>query len=391
MKNVCVVTTTRAEYGLLKNVINLIDKSNKLNLILVVTGTHLSEKFGRTISEIYEDGIKINKCIDILSNRNDNIGITETIGNASYLFGEFFSENKIDVLVVCGDRYELLPICLSALCFKIPIAHISGGEVTEGAIDDSVRHSITKMSYLHFPACEKYRRRIIQLGENPNRVFNFGDVGVENVYKISYMTKNELEEALKIKLDGKYMSVTFHPVTLDEVLSEVQFKELLQAIEQFEDIKFIFSKANADAGGEKINTLIDQYVASHKNAFVFDSLGVVKYLSLLKYSCGIIGNSSSGIVEAPSLNIPTINIGDRQRGREQAQSIINCMPKKEEIISAIKYALSEEFTGIVMNSQNPYGLGNTAKNIVDTIEEFLYKDNIELKKSFYDINFGDTL
>lgn len=391
MKNVCIVTATRAEYGALKNVINLIDKSNKLNLILVVTGTHLSEKFGRTISEIYEDGIKINKCIDILSNRNDNIGITETIGNASYLFGEFFSENKIDMLVVCGDRYELLPICLSALCFKIPIAHISGGEVTEGAIDDSVRHSITKMSYLHFPACEKYRRRIIQLGENPNRVFNFGDVGVENVYKISYMTKNELEEALKIKLDGKYMSVTFHPVTLDEVLPEVQFKELLQAIEQFEDIKFIFSKANADAGGEKINTLIDQYVASHKNAFVFDSLGVVKYLSLLKYSCGIIGNSSSGIVEAPSLNIPTINIGDRQRGREQAQSIINCMPKKEEIISAIKYALSEEFTGIVMNSQNPYGLGNTAKNIVDTIEEFLYKDNIELKKSFYDINFGDTL
>lgn len=391
MKNVCVVTTTRAEYGLLKNVINLIDKSNKLNLILVVTGTHLSEKFGRTISEIYEDGIKINKCIDILSNRNDNIGITETIGNASYLFGEFFSENKIDVLVVCGDRYELLPICLSALCFKIPIAHISGGEVTEGAIDDSVRHSITKMSYLHFPACEKYRRRIIQLGENPNRVFNFGDVGVENVYKISYMTKNELEEALKIKLDGKYMSVTFHPVTLDEVLPEVQFKELLQAIEKFEDIKFIFSKANADAGGEKINTLIDQYVASHKNAFVFDSLGVVKYLSLLKYSCGIIGNSSSGIVEAPSLNIPTINIGDRQRGREQAQSIINCIPKKEKIIKAINYALSEEFTNIVMNSQNPYGLGNTAKNIVDTIEEFLYKDNIELKKSFYDINLGDKL
>lgn len=391
MKNVCIVTATRAEYGALKNVINLIDKSNKLNLILVVTGTHLSEKFGRTISEIYEDGIKINKCIDILSNRNDNIGITETIGNASYLFGEFFSENKIDMLVVCGDRYELLPICLSALCFKIPIAHISGGEVTEGAIDDSVRHSITKMSYLHFPACEKYRRRIIQLGENPNRVFNFGDVGVENVYKISYMTKNELEEALKIKLDGKYMSVTFHPVTLDEVLPEVQFKELLQAIEQFEDIKFIFSKANADAGGEKINTLIDQYVASHKNAFVFDSLGVVKYLSLLKYSCGIIGNSSSGIVEAPSLNISTINIGDRQRGREQAQSIINCIPKKEEIISAIKYALSEEFTDIVMNTQNPYGFGNTAKDIVDTIEEFLYKDNIELKKSFYDINFGDTL
>ena len=289
------------------------------------------------------------------------------------------------MLVIEGDRYELLAICSAAACARIPIAHISGGEVTYGVIDECVRHCITKMSYLHFPACEVYRNRIIQLGEEPDRVYNFGDIGVEVIQTLPQMTKYELEASIDFALDKPYLSVTFHPVTLELEEVEKQMLEVLGALEAFPSMKFIFTKANADAGGKIINILIDKYVASHANCVAFTSLGSKRYLSLLKYSNGILGNSSSGIVEAPSFGIPTINIGNRQKGRLQAESILNCEPKKEQIIKAIARSQSKEFIEQSKNVRNPYGTGDTSRQIVQVITEYLCQNKIYLEKEFYDI------
>lgn len=385
MKTICVVTTTRAEYGVLKNIIKLIEEDEDLKLLLVVTGTHLSKDFGQTIVEIKEDGCPISAEIDILEEEDSLISVSKTMGKACYQFSDFFKRNQVDMLVILGDRYELLPICACAMNEQIPIAHLCGGETTEGAIDDVIRHCITKMSYLHFVSCEAYRKRVIQLGEAPERVFNFGDVGVENIIKMKLMEKTELERELDFPLDIPYGVVTFHPVTLEKVSSLGELEELLGALEAVEDMKFIITKSNADAEGKEINYKIDEFVAKNKNCKSYYSLGIHKYLSAVRYSEFVIGNSSSGIIEAPTLGIPTINIGDRQKGRLQANSILNCKPKKDLIIQQIKIARQKEFKDSIKIDKNPYKGNNTSGLILNTIKKFLYIESIELKKQFYDI------
>lgn len=387
MKTVCVVTATRAEYGLLKNIIKLIEKDEELKLVLVVTGTHLSKDFGYTVTEIREDKLPISAEIDILVEEEGGISASKTMGKAFYKFSDFFKNCKPDMLVVLGDRYELLPICACAMNEQIPISHISGGEITEGVIDDTIRHCVTKMSYLHFVSCEAYRKRVIQLGEEPSRVFNFGDVGVENICNMKLMGKSELEQEIGFCLDNPYGVVTFHPVTLEKASALKQLEELLNALKATEDMNFIITKSNADTEGKEINDRIDEFVEENKNCKSYYSLGLLRYLSAVQYSEFVIGNSSSGIVEVPAFGIPTINIGDRQKGRLQANSILNCEPEKEAIIRQIKMARREEFKNNINIDQNPYKGKNTSKLIIETIKRFLYIEGIELKKKFYDVEF----
>ena len=387
MKTVCVVTATRAEYGLLKNIIKLIEKDEELKLVLVATGTHLSKDFGYTVTEIREDKLPISAEIDILVEEDGGISASKTMGKAFYKFSDFFKNCKPDMLVVLGDRYELLSICACAMNEQIPISHISGGEITEGVIDDTIRHCITKMSYLHFVSCEAYRKRVIQLGEEPSRVFNFGDVGVENICNMKLMGKSELEQEIGFCLDNPYGVVTFHPVTLEKASALKQLEELLNALKATEDMNFIITKSNADTEGKEINDRIDEFVEKNKNCKSYYSLGLLRYLSAVQYSEFVIGNSSSGIVEVPAFGIPTINIGDRQKGRLQANSILNCEPEKEAIIRQIKMVRREEFKNNIKIDQNPYKGKDTSKLIVETIKRFLYIEGIELKKQFYDVEF----
>lgn len=387
MKTVCVVTATRAEYGLLKNIIKLIEKDEELKLVLVVTGTHLSKDFGYTVTEIREDKLSIAAEIDILVEEDGGISTSKTMAKAFYKFSDFFKNCKPDMLVVLGDRYELLPICACAMNEQIPISHISGGEITEGVIDDTIRHCVTKMSYLHFVSCEAYRKRVIQLGEEPSRVFNFGDVGVENICNMKLMGKSELEQEIGFCLDNPYGVVTFHPVTLEKASALKQLEELLNALKATEDMNFIITKSNADTEGKEINDRIDEFVEKNKNCKSYYSLGLLRYLSAVQYSEFVIGNSSSGIVEVPAFGIPTINIGDRQKGRLQANSILNCEPEKEAIIRQIKMVRREEFKNNIKIDQNPYKGKDTSKLIVETIKRFLYIEGIELKKQFYDVEF----
>lgn len=385
MKKVCVVTSTRAEYGLLRRMIQTIMEDDELELVLVVTGTHLSKDYGYTVEEIEKDGFPIAEKIEIMEEINTSVDICKIMGNAAVRFGEMFERQRPDVLVVEGDRYELLPICSSAMIFGIPIAHISGGEITEGAIDDAVRHCLTKMSYLHFPGCEDYRKRIIQLGEDPARVFNFGDIGVENVRKMKYLTKEELEAFLGISLEKPYASVTFHPVTLEQNTAEDQTLELVAALGAYPKMDFIVTMANADPQGQIINKIFRESADRCKNIFCYSSLGIQRYLSLMKYAEFVIGNSSSGIVEAPCFGIPTINIGDRQKGRLRADSVIDCAPVKKEICGSIEKACTLEFKKIAASAVNPYGDGDTAKNIVEMIKSQIVTGKLDLKKNFYDM------
>ncbi len=391
MKKVCVVTATRAEYGLLRRVIQQILSDDMLELVLVVTGSHLSRTFGYTVREIEEDGFPIAERIAILEEDATEAGICQTMGNAAALFGEMYQRQKPDLVIVEGDRYELLPICSSAMICGIPIAHISGGEITEGAIDDVVRHCITKMSYLHFPACEEYRKRIIQLGEEPARVFNFGDVGVENVRKMDFLSKAELEKYMGVSLAKPYASVTFHPVTLEKDTAKAQTRALVSVLEKYSGLTFIITMANADLQGQMINDIFQESARHCKNIICYSSLGIRRYLSLVKYAEFVIGNSSSGIVEVPCFGIPTINIGDRQKGRLRAESIIDCAPKEEEIERSIEKAMSHSFREIANKAKNPYGDGDTSLLIVNTVKSILQTGAIQQKKKFYDINVSCTL
>lgn len=380
-----VVTATRAEYGLLKPLIKKINDDPNTELHLIVTGTHLVEEFGYTVSYIEEDGFPIAIKVPIEICTDDSISISQTMGKYFIAFAGVFEKLKLDFVIVLGDRYELIPICYCATNAKTPIAHISGGEVTEGAIDDAVRHCVTKLSYLHFPACETYRKRIIQLGESPERVFNVGDPGVENVKTVQLIKEDVLRKKLSIDSKKPYFSVVFHPVTLDHVKPETQICELLAAMEAFDNIQFVIMKSNADAGGAIINNYLQEFANTHSNCKLFASLRVEEYLSLQKYSLGLIGNSSSGIVETPCFGIPTINIGDRQKGRLMADSIINCTIERGAIKNAIELALTSEFREKAKHTVNPYGSGNTSDEILYTIKEFVNDSKIDLKKTFYDI------
>lgn len=386
MKRIGIMTGTRAEYGLLKPLMQEINKDNDLELYLIVSGMHLSPEFGMTYQEIEEDGFEINAKVEMLLSSDSPAGISKSIGLGVIGFADEFQRADLDMLILLGDRYEALSAAICAMVMRIPIAHLHGGELTEGAIDEGIRHSITKMSYLHFTSTEQYRNRVIQLGENPERVFYVGALGVENIKKINLMTKEELERSIHFEIDENTVVVTYHPVTLENNTVEEQFLNLLEVLDRNPKIRMIFTKANADTNGRIVNELIDKYAAQNsERACAFMSLGQKRYLSALKYCRIVIGNSSSGIIEAPSFGKPIINIGDRQKGRICADSVINCGYTQQEIQQAMETALTEEFENKASNCRNPYEKENTAANIISVIKDYLLNDKIKLKKGFYDI------
>lgn len=382
-KTIAIVTATRAEYGLLRNIITKVHKDDDLELKLWVTGTHLVQDYGMTVNEIIEDGYPIDAKLETIS-QNHKESVVEILSRTAFEFGKLMEASMPDMIVVLGDRYELLPICNAAVVLGIPIAHISGGEITEGAIDDVIRHSITKMSTLHFPGCEDYRARIIQMGEEPERVFNYGDVGIENIKNMPLMSLDELSESLGVDFSKPYALVTYHPVTAERGSAREQAIALLEALRQFEDTSFIITKANADAEGDIINELATEYADKYDNMFLFPSLGIRRYLSAMSSCKAVIGNSSSGIVEAPAFGVPTVNIGNRQKGRLRADSILDCEADTDDIVSAIKKAFSDEFADKARHTVNPYGDGETSTGVVNEIKRYLDNDHPVVKK-FYDI------
>lgn len=384
-KKVCVVTATRAEYGLLKPFILKLKNIEQFDIQVVVTGAHLSPAYGLTYKEIEDDNIVINKKIEILLGSDTAIAVSKAMGLALIGFSEYFEENRPDILLILGDRYEMLAAACAAANAGIPIAHLYGGETTEGAIDESIRHAITKLSYLHFTSTIEYRKRVIQLGESPDRVFSVGAIGIENAMCTELYSKTDLEESLDWNLDRPFAIVTFHPVTMERGMAIGQVNELLKALDTFPEMKFIITKANADSEGLSINKIIEDYEHDHTNVKVYDSLGTKRYLSTLKYAVMVIGNSSSGLIEAPSFLIPTINIGNRQKGRLQAESVINCDAICDCIVIAVKRAMSREFREKIRCVHNPYGDGDTSEKVVEIIKKYLEQENRNLMKKFYDL------
>lgn len=385
MKKVGIITGTRAEYGLLKPIIGKVNASDSMELQLVVTGMHLSPEFGLTYKEIEQDGYPITAKIEMLLSSDTSVGITKSMGVAMISFADYYEVYKPDIVIILGDRYEMLAAASAAMIAKVPIAHIHGGELTEGLIDEAIRHSITKMSYLHFAATETYRKRIIQLGEEPERVYNVGSLGVESIKQLKLLKKKELEDEINFTFSEKTIMVTYHPVTLDTMSSEQQFRNLLEVIDKHKELHVIFTKANADTDGRIINQLIDYYVKENSERCVaFTSMGQLKYLSALQYCCGVVGNSSSGLIEVPSFHIPTVNVGERQRGRVMADSVICCKNDVQDIDKAFTKMLSEDFQKITSNVVNPYEGKDTSDRIIDIIQKVL-QDGIDIKKKFYDM------
>lgn len=382
MKNLGIVTSTRADYGILKSLIKYLIDSKSVNLKIFTTGTHLSYEFGYTINEIINDGFEKNIIkVEIQTSSISNVGVVKTMGLATLSFAEVFSVNKVDLLVVLGDRYEIFSIASVAATLGIPIAHLHGGETTQGALDEFYRHCITKMSYLHFTATEDYKNRVIQLGEQPNSVYNFGSLGVEAINNLELLNKQELENSLQIKLSNKLFLVTYHPTTLDPTNISIKLNFLLEALDEFKDFQIIFTKANADEGGSIINNYLENIIKIKSNWFLFSSLGQLRYFSLLKYTSCVIGNSSSGIIEVPSFGIPTVNIGDRQKGRIMADSVIICDENLDDIRNAIQFSLSTIHIEKCKKIINPYYKPNTTCNIAETLLKFSKTNKV---KVFYD-------
>ena len=388
MKKIVVLTATRAEYGLLKPLIMKLADDPLIDMRLAVTGMHLSVEFGMTVEEIRKDGLKADKKIEILLSSDTPVAVSKSMGLAVISFAEYFDDCRPDALLVLGDRFETLAVCCAAMNARIPVFHLYGGEATGGMVDEAVRHCITKMSYLHFTSTKVYRRRVIQLGESPDRVFYVGAMGVENALHTQLMSREELEQSTGLAPGVVYALGTFHPVTLEDDTAATQTYELLAALEQRREISWLFTKANADAGGRTINRILSHYAASHNNFILSDSLGMTRYLSALKYAAFVIGNSSSGLTEAPSFGIPTINIGDRQKGRVAGETVIMCEPDKDSISLAIKTAMSPQFRMKAEWAVSPYGDGHTSERILEVIREFLSEGRISLKKEFYDIKTG---
>ena len=380
MKKVTVVTATRAEYGILKPLIGRLKAEKDIETQLVVTGTHLSEKYGNTQQEIIEDGNEIDRRIPILEEGNLPCDISVTMANATRGFAVYFAEEKPDVLIVLGDRTEMLGVCAAAVNERIPIAHLHGGELTEGAVDDCIRHAITKMSYLHFPATEVYRRRIIQMGEAPERVYDVGALGVENILKTPLLSYEDMCAQTGVPQSRKYVVVTFHPVTLERGTAAEQVEELLDAMARQSQYFYLVTKANADAGGELVNRMFADFAGKQENVALVASLGMKRYLSAVKYSEFVLGNSSSGIIEAPALGIPTVNIGDRQKGRIMAQTVICCPAESGAIEAAMRQAQQTEH-----RVSDLYGDGETSEKIVFILKDFLRQEKKDLKKEFYDL------
>lgn len=383
MKKIAVVTATRAEYGLLSPVIKELraKESSDLKIELIVTGTHLYQSYGMTINEIDD---RIDHEIKIPVNSDSEIDISSNQAETLTAFTELFYDEKYDAVLLLGDRYETLAIAIAAGNTRTPIFHLCGGDTTEGAIDEWIRHSITKMSYLHFVTNEESKKRVIQLGENPSRVFNFGSTSIDNTIRIADMTKSEALKSIGLN-ECRYALCTYHPVTMENDSVDKQIYEFLKAVECFDFIEFVVTKSNADQGGAKINNLLDDAAERIRNLHVYTSLGVRRYLSLMKYADLVLGNSSSGIIETPAFQVPTVNIGDRQKGRLQSDNIINCGTESEQIIDAINIALSQEHRNKCKTVIGPYGDGNASQQIADKSVQVVLDGRIDLKKKFYDL------
>ena len=382
-RKICVVTGSRAEYGLLYWVLRDIQSAPELELQLVVTGMHLSSEFGTTIKKIENDGFEVARRVEMLLSSDSAVGVTKSTGLGMVGFADAYDSLQPDIVLLLGDRFELLAAASAALFAVIPIAHIHGGEVTSGAFDDAIRHSITKMAHLHFTSTEQYQNRVIQLGENPANVFNVGAPGIDHIHRLKLLERKELEEKLGLTLESNSLLITFHPATLEPGTARRDFEVLLRALDQLENVSLVFTKANADTEGRSINEMIDGYVESRSNAIAHTSLGQLLYLSTMKEVQGVVGNSSSGIIEAPSLKVGTLNIGDRQTGRVRAASVIDCSPTYEKIRSALEQLLSPEFQKGLADVVNPHGDENVSKKIVDVLKTVTPSDLI--KKRFRDL------
>ena len=386
INKICVVTGTRAEYGLLYWLLKRLQSSTSVQLQLVVTGMHLSNEFGLTYKEIIKDGFTIDSKVDMLLSSDASSALSKSIGLGVISFSDALTKLSPDIIFVLGDRFEALAATIAATCLKIPIAHIHGGERTEGALDEAFRHSITKMSHIHFVSTEEYRKRVIQLGEAPSSVHNVGAIGIDNIVNLPLLSKKDVLSFLDLSFSEKNILITFHPCTLEDNTAEDQLLNLLSVLEELENTHFIFTKANADPNGRAINRLIDQFVLNHSDRAVsYVSLGQLRYLSLMRYMDCVVGNSSSGLTEAPALNIPTINIGDRQKGRVRVKSIIDCDTSKTQIRNAFKLLYSSDFQGCMEKFENPYGSGYVSEKIFSIISS-LDASSI-LKKKFNDIEF----
>lgn len=383
---ICIVTGSRCEYGLLYWLIKAVKADKALQLQLIATGMHLSHEFGLTYKKILEDGFLIDEKVEMLLSSDTNVGITKSIGLGVIGFADAYDRLKPDIVVLLGDRFETLAAAQAAFIARIPIAHIHGGELTLGAYDDGIRHSVTKMAQLHFVATEAYRQRVIQLGEQPANVFHVGAMVLDSIAHMQLLSKDELAQALGVQFKSRNFAVTFHPETLEATSPKVAFKALLDALAAFEDTGIIFTKGNADTDGRIINDMIDEFCLRYPNAKAFIELGHLKYLSLLNAVDMAIGNSSSGVLEVPYFKIPTVNIGHRQKGRIRPLSVIDCEANTTSIQNAIQKGLTKEFKQEIMNMALPYGQGNVASSIIEVIKTL---DLTKLvKKAFYDMAQG---
>jgi UDP-N-acetylglucosamine 2-epimerase (non-hydrolysing) len=378
LKKIAVFTGTRAEYGLLYWLIEDIQNSRELQLQLLVTGTHLSPEFGLTYTQIEADGFAITEKVEMLLSSDSAAGTAKSLGLGVIGFADALARMKPDIIVVLGDRFEALAVAQTALILRIPVAHIHGGEITEGAYDDAIRHAISKLSLLHFTSTEEHRNRVIQLGENPDRVFNVGAIGLDHLKRTQLMNIEDLSTALQFELDAPFFLVTYHPVTLATEPVKESFNQLLQALDEFTSHKVVLTYPNADAGGREIIPLLERYASSQpKRVKAIPSLGQTRYLSAVKYADAVIGNSSSGIIEVPSFKVPTVNIGERQRGRAAASSVVQCQPDKVNITKAINTALRKSCDDVI----NPYGTGNTSQAIIKQLET----SDLNVVKSFHNL------
>lgn len=383
IRKVCVVTGTRAEFGLLRWLMNDLAATEAIELQIIATGTHLSPEFGMTISEVESTGFTVNEKIEMLLSADTGTAIAKSTGLGMIGFSDAYARLRPDLVVVLGDRFEIFAAAATAMLMGLPVAHLNGGEATEGAFDEALRHSITKMSHLHFVAAEEYRHRVIQLGEVPEHVFTVGGTGVDAIRRIALLGRPELESAIDFRFGGHNLLVTFHPVTLQSGAGERQFAELLAALEQFPEINLVFTQSNADPGGRRLAEMLEKFLANRSNARCYSSLGQLRYLSCLQFVDAVVGNSSSGLAEAPSFHIGTINIGDRQKGRLKSTSVIDCQPDRQSIAVALQRLYDPEFQSALGDAVNPYGDGGASARIAEIIRSFPLEGIIQ--KAFHNL------
>lgn len=385
-RKICVVTGTRAEFGLLRWLMQEIQHEPELQLQVLATGMHLSPEFGLTYREIEQAGFVINAKVEMLLSADTATAVTKSMGLGLISYADAYERLAPDLIVVLGDRFEIFAATAAALIAGIPVAHLHGGETTEGAFDEAIRHSITKMSHLHFVAAEEYRRRVIQLGEQPERVFLVGGLGIDAIKRIKLIDRVALEESLGFKFGPRNLLITFHPVTLEgQISSGQQMAELLAALGELDDTHLLFTMPNADTGARELAAMVNQFAATRQNVRVYTSLGQLRYLSCMKYVDAVFGNSSSGLAEAPSMGIATINIGDRQKGRLSASSVINCEPTQQSISEALSTVFDPSFRSTLTSTKNPYGSGGASEKIAKIIKNHDLKNL--LKKSFFNLDF----